>query len=63
MKSFNVAGTTVVVKGRVTRSWLEGDRGLSELEVWSENGDTVSVGPGLVTVSLPMKDEVVRMKP
>ena len=53
MKSFNVAGTTVVVKGRVNRTWVDGDRGLVELEVWSENGDTVSVGPGLVTVSLP----------
>jgi acyl dehydratase len=53
MNSFNCAGTTVVVRGEVVRAWLEGATGLAEIRVWSENGGRVSVGPGLVTVTLP----------
>jgi len=56
MSSFNTVDHTVTVKGRVTRTWLEGETGFVELEVWSENEDTVSVGPGIVTASLPRKD-------
>jgi len=59
MTSFNIAGATVTVRGRVARTWLDDDGdegvGLAELEVWSENGDGVSVGPGLVTVTLPRR--------
>ena len=55
MKSFNVVGTTVVVNGKVVRTWLDGDRACAELEVWSENDGTVTVGPGVVTVTLPRR--------
>ncbi len=55
MTSFNVAGATVTVKGRVERVRLDGDTGLVDLQVWSENDDGVSVGPGAVTVSLPRR--------
>jgi len=54
MNSFNCVGETVVVKGEVTRKWREGDTGLVELRMWSENGDRISVGPGAVTVTLPL---------
>ena len=37
------------------RTWIDGDAGLAELELWSENDDGVSVGPGTVTVSLPRR--------
>jgi acyl dehydratase len=53
MRSFNLVGDTVTVKGVVRRKWRDGDVGLCTVEVWSENSDGVSVGPGTVTVSLP----------
>ncbi len=55
MTSFNPAGVTVTVQGRVRRAWLEDGDGRVELEVWCENGETTSVGPGTVVVSLPRK--------
>ena len=55
MTSFNVVGQTVTVKGRVAAHGDEGGPGLVDLEVWSENEDGVSVGPGTVTVSLPRR--------
>ncbi len=58
MNFFNTVGTTVVVRGEVVRTWRDGDTGLAELKVWSENGGKVSVGPGLVTVTLPLKETV-----
>ena len=54
MNSFNCAGDTVVVKGLVERKWSERGTGFVEIRMWSENGGRVSVGPGLVTVSLPL---------
>lgn len=58
MKSFNTAGDTVTVRGRIERKWIDEAAGRAarhrlEIRVWSENRDGVSVGPGLVTVSLP----------
>lgn len=53
MSSFNTTGSTVVVKGEVVRTWLDGETGHVELKVWSENGDAVTVGPGTVEVTLP----------
>jgi acyl dehydratase len=51
MKSFNCAGDTVVVRGKVVRKWISGELGEAEIEIWSENNGKVTVGPGLVTVS------------
>ena len=53
MKRFNTVGQTVTVRGRVTRKWRENDDALLEVEMWSELGDDVTVGPGTVTVALP----------
>jgi acyl dehydratase len=54
MNSFNCVGETVVVKGEVVRKWQDGETGLLEVKMWSENGDRITVGPGLVTLTLPM---------
>jgi acyl dehydratase len=52
MRRFNTAGGTVVVRGRVKS---KRDGGLVELEVWSELGGETTVGPGIVTVALPVR--------
>jgi acyl dehydratase len=57
MNSFNCVGETVVVKGEVTRKWRDGDVGLVEIRMWSQSGERVSVGPGAVTVTLPLTAE------
>lgn len=57
MNSFNCAGTTVAVRGEVVRTWREGSEGLVEIRVWSENEGRTSVGPGLVTVTLPISGQ------
>jgi hypothetical protein len=46
----------VVVRGRVVRVWRNGGLDLADIEMASENGDGVSVGPGVVTVALPGPD-------
>ena len=58
MKRFNTVGQTVTVRGRVTRKWRENDDALLEVEMWSELGDDVTVGPGTVTVALPARKAV-----
>jgi len=57
MKIFNTVGDTVVVKGKVERKWRDGDAGLVELSVWSENAKGVSVGPGRIVATLPLRKE------
>jgi acyl dehydratase len=54
MKRFNCAGETVVVKGEVTRKWMEANTGLIEIKLWSENGGDITVGPGSMIASLPV---------
>jgi acyl dehydratase len=56
MRSFNVAGQTVVVHGRVTGRRRQGGTGLVDIEMWSDNGQGVSVGPGTATISLPCRE-------
>ena len=50
-------GDTVVVRGKVTRKYKEGNEALVELELQSLLATTgnVSVGPGPVTVTLPTR--------
>jgi acyl dehydratase len=55
MKSFNVVGDTVVVKGHVVRKWLDGVDGYIECEIRSENSHGVSVGPGRVIATMPRR--------
>lgn len=56
MKIFNTAGDTVITKGVVKRKWQEEGEGFAELLVWSENSKGISVGPGMVVVSLPQRE-------
>jgi len=58
MGSFNTVGDVVTVQGSVARVWQDGDAGLAELRLWSQNRYGISVGPGTVTVSLPRRSEV-----
>ena len=54
MGAFNTVGDTVTVYGTVERKWREGDTGLVEIRMWSENRDGISVGPGKVIITLPL---------
>lgn len=56
MHRFNCPGETVTVRGRVVERWHDGRRGLVEIEVWSENGGAVSVGPGRMLAALPLRE-------
>jgi hypothetical protein len=53
MRRFNTVGQTVVVRGTVTAKRREDGDALVDLEIWSEVGGEVTVGPGTVTVALP----------
>jgi hypothetical protein len=55
MRRFNIVGQTVVVRGRVAGKRRDDGDGLLELELWSEVGGEVTVGPGTVTVALPVR--------
>jgi acyl dehydratase len=55
MKRFNTVGRTVVVRGRVKSKRRDAGDALVELEVWSELGGETTVGPGIVTVALPVR--------
>jgi acyl dehydratase len=52
MKKFNPVGTTTVVHGEVTGTGPA--PGQVELRVWCENNGDVTVGPGTVTLTLPL---------
>ena len=54
MKKFNPVGTTTVVKGEVIGASQPDGVGLVEIKVWCENVGETTVGPGIVTVTLPM---------
>jgi acyl dehydratase len=53
MVSFNPAGDTAVVRGRVLDRRDHADHAEVELQMWTENSVGVSVGPGTVTVTIP----------
>ena len=55
MRRFNTVGHTVVVHGRVKSKRRDNGDALVELELWSELGDDITVGPGVVTVALPVR--------
>lgn len=56
MKIFNTVGDTVTVKGRVSAKSMEEGVGVVEIELWSENSGGVSVGPGAMIVTLPLRN-------
>ena len=53
MRKFNLAGSTVQVRGRVLDARPDGDWGIVTLEVESVVDGQVTVGPGTVEVTLP----------
>ena len=53
MRKFNLAGTTVEVRGRVRDKRSHGDRGIVTLDVESVVDGQVTVGPGTVEVTMP----------
>ena len=55
MRRFNTVGGTVVVRGRVKSKRREAGDALVELEVWTELAGETTVGPGIVTVALPVR--------
>jgi acyl dehydratase len=59
MRSFNTAGDTVTVRGRVVRVWRDSGVGYAELQLWSSNRTGVSVGPGSVVVTLPLRGSLL----
>ncbi len=56
MRIFNCPGDTVTVRGRIDKVWRNGDVGYIEIEIWSENGKGVSVGPGRMRAKLPLRE-------
>jgi acyl dehydratase len=55
MKAFSTPGQTVTVAGRVERKWMEGEEGLVEIAIHSRTASGVTVGPGRMLVSLPLR--------
>jgi acyl dehydratase len=55
MRRFNTVGQTVMVRGSVKSKRREGASALLELEIWSEVDGAVTVGPGTVTVAIPVR--------
>jgi acyl dehydratase len=54
MRRFNPVGTTPVVTAHVVRKWVQGGAGLAEIALQTAIGETVTVGPGAMTVTLPL---------
>jgi hypothetical protein len=42
-------------RGVVTRTYLDGDQGLVDLEIWTENPQGQKTTPGTATVVLPRR--------
>jgi acyl dehydratase len=57
LRVFTVVGDTVKVRGEVTDRRHEGDIGVLDLTMRSENSRGITVGPGVVTVTLPLREE------
>lgn len=57
MGVFNTVGDTVRVQGEISRKWQDGGVNYIEIKLWSENSQGVSVGPGSMIASLPLRDQ------
>ncbi|WP_430336110.1 acyl dehydratase [Rhodococcus sp. ACT016] len=55
MRSFNTVDDVVTVRGEVLDKWHDTDAGVALIRMWSENGRGVSVGPGELEVTLPLR--------
>lgn len=60
MRSFNTVGDTMRVHAEVTDSRVEDGRGVVEIAIRCENSTGVTVGPGVVVVELPRREEASR---
>jgi hypothetical protein len=56
MKSFNVVGDTMRVLAEVRATRVEDGVGVVEVAIRSESSSGVSVGPGVVEVTLPRRE-------
>lgn len=55
MKHFNTAGSTVLVRGTVVSATEHDGVGVVDITVWSENAGQITVGPGMATVTVPVR--------
>jgi acyl dehydratase len=55
MRQFNLVGDTTYVRGRVVSAELHDRAGIVVIEMRSENSAGVTVGPGQVEVTLPLR--------
>jgi hypothetical protein len=55
MRRFNTVGQTVVVSGRVVEAWREDAIGALRLEMRTADEHGITVGPGHVVVSMPLR--------
>ena len=55
MRKFNLVGDTTTVRGHVASARVEDGAGVVVLELRSENSTGVTVGPGEVEVTLPLR--------
>ena len=56
MRKFNLVGDTTWVRGHVLSAELRDGAGVVVLELRSENSTGITVGPGQVAVTLPLRD-------
>lgn len=56
MRQFNIAGDTTWVRGHVASALRRAGEGVVVLELRSENSAGLSVGPGQVEVTLPLRE-------
>jgi hypothetical protein len=56
MNSFNCVGDEPVDFGQVIEKFREGSAGMVPIRMWTQIGDRTSVGPGMVTITLPDSD-------
>lgn len=55
MLAFNTVGDTATVRGKVQSARDEGDVTVVTLVIWTENAQGLSVGPGVVTATVPRR--------
>jgi acyl dehydratase len=58
MRSFNVVGDTMWVHAEVKETRIDDDAGIVEIAIRCENSTGVTVGPGVVEVTLPRREKV-----
>ncbi|MEW2354410.1 acyl dehydratase [Spirillospora sp. NPDC029432] len=57
MRAFNVVGDTMRVLAEVKENRIEDGAGVVEIAIRCENSSGVTVGPGIVEITLPRRDE------